>query len=145
MREQKIANSGIFIRDDGTVRKRSWEITRGYLHRAYRRVSWHDDITKNPRMKNVHTLVAKAFVHNPRPDLFKQVDHINHVKDDNCSSNLRWVDDELNKVNHPGECVKFNKRRPNRPWRSRPKGMKSISFATREEAVESSRRRKSEV
>jgi hypothetical protein len=55
-----------------------------------------------PRHKwklSLHHLVANAFVHNPRPDIFKQVDHIDRDKSNNAASNLRWVNCKLNQRN----------------------------------------------
>jgi hypothetical protein len=44
-------------------------------------------------------IVATTFVHNPRPDIFSIVDHINRVKTDNRAVNLRWVNSSLNQLN----------------------------------------------
>ena len=93
---------------------------------------------------HVHILVARAFVVNPRPDLFDRVDHIDHDRENNCASNLRWVDAELNKAHQTGDCVVFIEANIFRPWCSRPFKMKCAYFATRAEAVECSRRRKDE-
>ena len=55
----------------------------------------------------VHRLIAEAFVPNPRPDIFTQVDHINRVRDDNRACNLRWVSPELNALNKKGSQVRM--------------------------------------
>lgn len=39
----------------------------------------------------VHRLVAMAFVSNPNPERFTQVDHIDCNRTNNCANNLRWV------------------------------------------------------
>ena len=38
----------------------------------------------------VHRLVANAFIENPEPEQYAFVDHINHDRNDNNASNLRW-------------------------------------------------------
>ena len=72
-------------------------------------------LTLNGRTKSVHVLVAAEFVHNPRPDIFTQVDHINRVRDDNRASNLRWLSPQLNAMNKVKSQVRkidkfFNKK-----------------------------------
>lgn len=44
-----------------------------------------------------HVLIALAFVHNPNPKLFTQVDHIDDDKLNNHPSNLRWTTPSKNK------------------------------------------------
>ena len=60
---------------------------------GYRIIKWRG------KTKCIHRLVAAEYVHNPRPDIFTQVDHINRVRDDNRAQNLRWVSAELNALN----------------------------------------------
>ena len=50
---------------------------------------------KNER---VSRLVAKAFVPNPRPDIFTDVDHINNDTHDNSWLNLQWLSKSLNSL-----------------------------------------------
>ena len=52
----------------------------------------------------VHRVVAETFIENPRG--CKEVDHINHDKQDNRVENLRWVTREENQAN----LSKFTKR-----------------------------------
>jgi hypothetical protein len=40
----------------------------------------------------MHRLTARAFVHNPHPDTFDRVNHIDGNKKNNCASNLEWID-----------------------------------------------------
>ena len=46
-----------------------------------------------------HRLIAHNFVLNPRPDYLIHVDHADKNRYNNHFSNLRWVTDELNKLN----------------------------------------------
>ena len=142
MREQEIGKTGYFIRDDGTVRLKRGKITRGCKTRSgYRQVTMY--INKKLTSRFVHILGAKAFVQNPRPDVFNRVDHIDHDRDHNECTNLRWVDEELNKAHQKGKCVSYEGHK-HRPWCSRPYKMRSFFFATKEEALECSRIRKAE-
>ena len=141
MREQEIS-SGYFIRDDGTVRTKTGKITNGCLTRAgYRQVTMY--IEKRMATRSIHSLVAKAFVENPRPDIFNIVDHIDHDRQNNHYSNLRWIDKELNRKHQTGDAVVFRDLKF-RPWCSCPYKMKQMFFASREEAVACSARRKKE-
>ena len=42
-------------------------------------------------VQKVHRLIAKQLVHNPRPDLYDTVDHIDNNKRNNHPSNLQWT------------------------------------------------------
>ena len=56
----------------------------------------------NCRCTGMHRLVGKAFVFNPCPELFDEVDHINGVRSDNRWTNLRWTNHRLNMMNTIG-------------------------------------------
>jgi hypothetical protein len=57
----------------------------------------------------VHVLVARAFLINKRPDIFKQVDHIDRNPRNNCVTNLRWVSASVNNQHRVwNKAVKFN-------------------------------------
>ena len=47
----------------------------------------------------VHRLIASLFVHNPCPNIFDRVDHIDRNTRNNDISNLRWVNHRLNMIN----------------------------------------------
>ena len=52
-----------------------------------------------------HRLVALHFVFNPRPGYFIIVDHVNTNTRNNYYLNLRWVTDELNKLNRMSKKI----------------------------------------
>ena len=62
---------------------------RGYLKVDLR----HGDIRKSMM---VHRLVAFAFIHNPNPDKFTEVNHKDEDKTNNCVENLEWCDTKYN-------------------------------------------------
>ncbi len=47
----------------------------------------------------IHRLVARAWVHNPCPEVFTVIDHINLKTHDNNRTNLRWISKGLNALN----------------------------------------------
>ena len=83
--------------------------------------------TQNDRNYLVHRLIGIAFVHNPAPEVFKQIDHINHDPRDNRAENLRWVNSPLNNLARVfknyrkgrwgfNSYVSFNRQRYNLGW-----------------------------
>jgi hypothetical protein len=111
-KEEKLREVPIgFVRDDGSIRLASGEITYGHVDsRGYRKLFARG---------HIHRLVAEAFVENPRPDIFNVVDHINCDKLNNHYTNLRWVDTELNSANRKDSrnvwCHSSRKNKKKRP------------------------------
>lgn len=79
-------------------------------HYGYENNNGYRIITLGGRTQCVHRLVAQQWVPNPRPDIFTEVDHINHDRADNRACNLRWVNKELNALNKVKSAVKTWKR-----------------------------------
>ena len=57
-----------------------------------------------------HRLVARAFIENPRPELFVLVDHKDGCKTNNHASNLRFVDNQLNTLNRRQNPIRKGRR-----------------------------------
>ena len=86
------------VSDLGNVRnKKSGTILKGGYKNGYMRV----DLQKQKLY--IHRLVATAFIENPLNKL--DVDHINHIRDDNRSCNLQWYSIIENRVT---KCKKKN-------------------------------------
>jgi len=81
----------------------------GYLQQ-HETKDGHQFVMLNNSVRYVHRLVAFAFgIHNPRPDLRMEVDHINRNPYDNRPCNLRFLTHQLNTMNNDGLCVRFVK------------------------------------
>ena len=63
-----------------------------------------------------HRVVAKQFVPNPLPRIFKIVDHIDRNPLNNHPSNRRWCNSRLNAINNSCLNVRFLKRK--KRWES---------------------------
>ena len=104
---------GYFARSDGTIRTPCRDhILHGVVWPP-RKPYPHIKLKKDGHLieRNVHRLIAEAFVKNPRPDIFNHVDHINGEKTDNRPCNLRWVNAKLNALNRrDAKGYSFNKK-----------------------------------
>ena len=130
---------GYFVRRNGTVRMRRKRengvrisLGRENTH-GYKQVKLTRD--GKPHLLLVSRLVALAFVKNPRPDIFTQVDHINQNITDNAAVNLRWLSRSLNLMWKTCRCVLKRKGRK-KTFYTNVKGMKKKFFYHEADAVE---------
>ena len=103
------------IRTDGKVRMIYGRLSEGFaMGRPDPRGKYHRQIRlygeHGIKVHYLHRMVAEAFVHNPRPDIFDTVDHINRDPTDNRACNLRWLTHQLNTLNHEGRNCSYHKR-----------------------------------
>ena len=89
--------------------------------------------------KRVHRLVCAAFL--PNPENKPQVDHINHIRHDNCIENLRWATKSENQLNRnfvPGHSGHLNIHQTQNNYRvqlQRQNKLYQKTFKTLEEAI----------
>ena len=112
MKEQSILGSrweGWYVRSNGSVRKPNGTVTFGWPT-----PDGHCRVMNGYRFDGqkayfwIHRLVALAFVHNPRPDIFLEVDHVDRNPNNNNASNLRWLTHQLNLMNNGGVNAYYN-------------------------------------
>ena len=100
-RNDYISNKGVLVKGKEI---KPYLNTNGYLHFVHGlRVKGQKYIRK---MYFIHRLIAQLFVHNPNPEKYKIVDHIDGNKLNNDPSNLRWTDVKGN-MNNPITKKKF--------------------------------------
>ena len=75
--------------------------------KVYRRLK-----TIGGEFKFVHRMVAMTYCHNPLPQMFDLVDHINGLTDDNRDINLRWCNPMLNSANSSARNAYLTTKRP---------------------------------
>jgi hypothetical protein len=62
----------------------------------YKQIGLRDG--KRKKTFYIHRLVAKLYVRNPNPKKYKQVNHLDLDRGNNCFKNLRWTDARGNKL-----------------------------------------------
>ena len=112
MREFYFENLDIHVRENGEIDNGcgdGWTLGKVPEKGVYKMV--HSNGTQ--KSYYVHRLVAIAFVRNPTPAEFDQVDHIDRSKsnpDSNKASNLRWLNRKLNLMNRSTKNYEYKKR-----------------------------------
>ena len=80
------------ITEDGhVINMETKEIKSTRIHRGYKTLKL-DLLDGDRKNYMIHRLVALAFVDNPQPDKFNQINHIDGNKENNHFSNLEWID-----------------------------------------------------
>ena len=75
------------------------KISTGHIVRVWDNGEGYKKIHLNQKKYSYHRVLAIQFIPNPNPKLFKEVDHINHIRSDNRIENLRWVSISDNRRN----------------------------------------------
>ena len=88
--DYEVSNKGL-VRNKVSGKVLKPEKTNG----GYLRVALGND--EGYKKKKVHRLVAEAFIDNPNPEEYDQVNHKNLCKTDNNAENLEWCSDSFNK------------------------------------------------
>ena len=80
----------------------------------------------------VHRMVACAFCVNPNPTAFRVVDHIDGNSLNNATTNLRWINTALNRLNNKARNTFWDSRR--KKWMARVAGKHLGYFFVEREA-----------
>lgn len=81
------------VTDDGRVfSSRGHELKQRTNPKGYKLITWNLNGSKQGEGAFVHRIVAQAFVSNPMPLFFTQVNHIDGNPANNHADNLEWCD-----------------------------------------------------
>ncbi len=82
------------INEDGVLRNvKSKKLVKGYTEKnGYQRVRIENKCLGGVIRTSIHQLVAEAFIPNPEPERFKEVNHLDANKQNNSAYNLEWTD-----------------------------------------------------
>lgn len=82
----------------------------GYVIKEYGDGKGYRRVTLNNKTCRLHRVVATQWLENDDPEHKTQVDHINHIRDDNRLENLRWItpsNNNRNTTKHNGVVYEF--------------------------------------
>ena len=82
----------------------------GYVRKETIQRDGYHNLTFKNKTYGVHVIVAIQWLENDDPEHKTQVDHINHIPDDNRLENLRWItpsDNQKNTTRHNGVTYEF--------------------------------------
>ena len=93
------------INEDGDIRNKSTGTLKSHQTKpnGYKIVPLYNESNKGS-MRHIHRLVLSSFTEEV-PHTYKQVDHIDRNKSNNCLSNLRWCTQSENSFNKSEEEI----------------------------------------
>ena len=124
------------INEDGVLRNvKSKKVINGYTEKnGYQRVRIENKCLGGIVRTTIHRLVAEAFVPNPNPEKFTEVNHLDTDKQNNSASNLEWTDHSGNMKHayahgiNAEPIVRYREKEKKRVWNG-SKEFESISAA----------------
>jgi len=138
---------GYRAREDGMILAPNGDILPQHMYGKYYGVLLKNPKTHRNTQIHVHRLMARAFLHNPRPDVFTLVDHIDQNERNNEMfsgyENLRWLNNSLNLLNRDTKGAYFNKRW--KKWEARVRNKSLGWFKTYQEAHICAKKHKREL
>jgi len=134
---------GYKAREDGMILDANGNILRQHMYGKYYGVLLTNPENGARSQMHVHRLMARAFLHNPRPDVFTLIDHIDQNERNNDWDNLRWLNNSLNLLNRDTKGAYFNKRW--KKWEARVRNKSLGWYKTYQEAHQCSKRVKEEI
>ena len=138
---------GYKAREDGMILDPNGVILQQHMYGKYYGVILKNPNNHSRKQIHVHRLMARAFLHNPRPDVFTLIDHIdrNELNNEMFSGyeNLRWLNTSLNALNRDTKGAYFNQRW--KKWEARVCNKSLGWFKTYQEAHLCSKKHKREL
>lgn len=89
------------VSTEGRIRNKHGRILKTWKRNGYVNVELQQE--KKPYKFRVHRLVASAFI--PNPEMYPEVHHKNHIRDDNRLINLQWTTSRGNSIHRWIKCL----------------------------------------